>query len=105
MKITDSPAPIVVTPVSATAVENESESSSIFQPTTLTGAPPTLVSSNQSTLYGVNVLLPHAATSDTITRAVDPADSSTTSVTARLNDVVASGVTPTAGSSTLTVML
>ena len=61
--MTDSPDPIDVTSVpKATALENEFEPSSIFQPvmSMLTG--PKFVSSNQSAVYGL-LLLPHEATS------------------------------------------
>jgi hypothetical protein len=52
MKITDSPAAMLVMPFSETAAENELELSSIFQPLTLIAAMPMFVSSNQSAPIG-----------------------------------------------------
>ena len=48
MKITDSPAAMLVTPFKATAVANALESSSILQPVMFTGLAPVFVTSNQS---------------------------------------------------------
>ena len=48
MKITDSPGPMVLTPLSRSALANEPELSSIFQPVTVTALAPRLVTSNQS---------------------------------------------------------
>ena len=61
MKITDSPAAMLVMPFSKTEVLKELESSSIFQPVILTAERLTLVTSNQSAPKVV--LLLHGATS------------------------------------------
>ena len=61
MKITDSPAAMLVMPFSATEALNELELSSIFQPVILTAERPTLVTSNQSAPKVVPLL--HGATS------------------------------------------
>ena len=56
---------MLVTPVSATALANELELSSIFQPVMSTATEPVFVSSNQSAPYGA-LPLAHGATSETM---------------------------------------
>ena len=85
---------------SSTAEAKEPELSSIFQPVMSIALEPLFVTSNQSEPTGLP--LDHGATSEMMSVGL-PGFSFTTSVTARLKDVVASGVEPTEGSSTLTV--
>ena len=92
---------MLVMPLSATAEAKESELSSTFQPVMSMAVDPRFVTSNQSAATGL-LPLDHGATSEmkTVERT---GVSLTTSVTVRVKDVLASGVAPTAGSSTLTV--
>src|SRR5262245_7761283 len=101
--MTDSPGAMVVTPLRATEAANESELSSTRQPVRFTGLLPVLVTSNQSAPTGL-LPLDHGATSET-NRDAAFGSSLITSVTARVNAVLASGVPPTVGSSTVTVTL
>src|SRR5262245_36935509 len=101
MKITERPAGIDVTMRSATAEPNEYELSSIFQPVMSTVVAPRFVTSNQSAASG-ELPLDHGATSVTAT-VPGAAFSLTTSVRSSTYDADASGVAPTAGSSTVTV--
>src|SRR5262245_56207339 len=104
MKMTDSPAPMLVMPVSNTPDAAELDSSSIFQPVMSIASVPVLVTSNQSAAYGV-LPLPHGATSVMKMVVGTVGVSLTTSVIASVNATVASGVEPTVGSSTSTVTL
>src|SRR5262249_53086033 len=97
-KITDSPGAILVMPFSATDEPNEFELSSIFQPLIIAVAVPTLVTSNQSAATGL-LPLDHGETSEMTIEGVPPVGAVTVSV--KLAE--ASGVAPTAGSSTFTV--
>src|SRR5262249_12323947 len=94
----DFPAGSEEMPSRGTALPAELELSSIFQPVRSTAAGPVLVSSNQSAAYGAFPLA-HGATSEMIIPApVVPAG-----VMVSVKVVVASGVGPTVGSSTVTV--
>ena len=101
MKMTDSPAAMLVTPASATELANVFELSSMRQPEMLTASAPILVSSNQSRPKGL-LPLDHGATSE-ITTVGAAGGTSATSMSVKANAAVASGVAPTAGSSTATV--
>ena len=57
MNSTDSPAAMLVTPLSAIALANALELSSTFQPARSTACAPRLVTSNQSAPYGLSPLL------------------------------------------------
>ena len=63
MKITDSPGAMPAMPLSATAVANAFELSSILQPVMFTALVPVFVTSNQSAPTGLLPLL-HGATSE-----------------------------------------
>ncbi|CAB4940127.1 unannotated protein [freshwater metagenome] len=65
-KMTDSPAAIVVIPVSASDAENKFELSSIFQPVIVTGLAVVFVNSNQSAATGL-LALDQGETSETKT--------------------------------------
>src|SRR5258708_5320678 len=101
IKITDSPAPMLVMPLRDTAELKEFELSSILQPVMLIAVEPVFVTSNQSAATGL-LPLDHGATSEMISVGTGGV-SVTTSVTANVNVAVASGVPPSPGSSTLTV--
>ena len=103
MKMTDSPGAMLVTPFSTSALANEFELSSTFQPVNVTALAPVFVTSNQSTADGL-LPLPQGATSE-MTSEAGAGGTSTTSVTVNAYAAVASGVSPTVGSSTSTVTL
>src|SRR5262249_15242442 len=98
MKITDSPGAMLAMPVNATAEPKDLESSSIFHPVMSTAALPILVTSNQSAASGL-LPLDQGATSEMMSEEVPTVGT----VTDKRKVAVASGVVPTAGSSTLTV--
>src|SRR5215471_20234531 len=100
MKITDSPGAMLVMPFSATDDPKEFELSSIFQPLMTWAAVPILVTSNQSAATGL-LPLDHGATSEMMIEGVPPVDAVMVSV----KSTDASGLAPTAGSSTFTVTL
>src|SRR5450432_565757 len=100
MKITDSPALMLATPFNGTETANELELSSMVQPTRLTDEVPKFVSSNQSDASGLLPLDQGAAS--VIARLIAPLAAA---VIARVYDMLASGVSPTVVSSTLTVTL
>jgi hypothetical protein len=92
---------MLVMPFSATAEPKASELSSIFQPVISTALDPLFVTSNQSAATGL-LPLDHGATSE-MERAGRAGVSFTTLVMARVKGVLASGLAPRVGSSTLTV--
>ena len=100
MKITDSPAAMVVIPLKATDVAKAFESSSIFQPVMSTVLELVFVTSNQSARTEL-LPLDQGATSEMISGE----GASFKSFTAKVKVVVASVVLPTVVSSTLTLML
>src|SRR5215475_1779813 len=99
MKITDSPGAMLVIPLSATDDPKELELSSMRQPVMFAAAVPTFVTSNQSSPTGL-LPLDQGATSEMTRVGVPPVDA----VIVSAKVVLASGVLPTAGSSTFTTM-
>ena len=101
MKITDSPAAILLMPLKATAASKLSELSSNFQPLMSMVLLPRLVISNQSAVSGL-LPLDQGATSEMM-RSTVVGFSMTWSINRRSKLALASGVAPTAESSTVTV--